>query len=324
MTIAGSTGDSAAAAAAELNRRFGVPGQAGFRTTSNGLLIADLANPFATGSICLQGGHLLGWQPRTQAAPVIWLSEAARFEPGRAIRGGVPVCWPWFGGHPTDASLPSHGFARTAPWTVTACTPQADGATRIALALDRAALRASLPPDRTGGVGLDGFDLELTATIGATLRVELVTSNHGDAELSISEALHAYFRVADVGAIAVDGLDGAAYIDQVDGNHRKVQRGAIRFTGEVDRVFVDNPATCRIDDPGLDRRIEIEKSGSRSTIVWSPAAEKAQRLGDLGDGAAGWRTMVCVESGNAFDDTVRVPAGASQRLAFEVRVGPLG
>jgi D-hexose-6-phosphate mutarotase len=314
-------------AAAELNRRFGVPGQVEFRATPHGLLVADLANTQATGAICLQGGHLLQWQPRTQPTPVIWMSEAARFEPGRAIRGGVPVCWPWFGANPTDASLPSHGFARTAPWAVTACTAHADGGTRITLALDRAALRASLAPERTGGIGFDQFDLELTATIGATLRVELVTSNRGDVELAISEALHAYFRVADVGAIAIDGLDGAAYIDQVDGNSRKVQRGAIRFDGEVDRVFVGSTATCRIDDPGLERRIEIEKSGSNSTVVWSPAAEKAQRLGDLGGevgGKAGWRTMVCVESANAFDDTVRIAAGANHRLAFDVRVGPRG
>ena len=287
--------------AAGLTERFGVAGRLAFRATPAGLVIAELANEHAAASLCLQGGQVLDWTPRGAAAPVIWLSPGARFEPGRAIRGGVPVCWPWFGPHPSDPTQPAHGFARVSPWRFVAHEQAGGGASRIVLALDL--------PDR---------DLQLTATVGTTLRIELQTGNPTGAEIVLTEALHAYFGVGDVGAIEIDGLDGSSYVDQVDGRKAKRQHGSIRFDGEFDNVY-DSAAAVRIIDPQLGRQIEIRKTGSRSTVVWSPGAAKARKLGDLGGGDA-WRTMVCVESANALDNVVRVAPGATRQLAFEVSV----
>jgi D-hexose-6-phosphate mutarotase len=292
-----------------LNRRFSPGRQLVFREAGE-VVVAEIDTPLASASLCLQGAHLMTWRPRAQAEPVVWLSELAKPAPGKSIRGGMPVCWPWFGPHATDAKLPAHGFARTVPWELAAARVLGDGAVEFALGLTVNERTRALWPHRTRA--------ELRLTVGATLKAALTTFNEDDHAVVIGEALHTYFHIGDIAAVRVRGLEGCDYLDKVDGGARRQQRGAIRFTGETDRVYVNTAAECVIEDERLRRRIHVAKSGSRSTVVWTPWTEKADRMGDFGPD--GWRSMVCVESANAAENAVTIKPGGSHALAVEYRV----
>ncbi|MGQ9860411.1 MAG: D-hexose-6-phosphate mutarotase [Thiobacillaceae bacterium] len=295
------------------NDRFAQPGLV-FRDDPSGLVFAEIDNAHATASVCLQGAHLVTWRPKDQVHPVVWVSEAARFAPGKSIRGGVPVCWPWFGPHAMEGAFPAHGFARTVPWQVTATETLDDGATCIALVL--------LQNEQTRVLFPHACRLELMLTVGIALDASLVSTNLDTEPLVIGEALHTYFQIGDIGQARVLGLDGCTYVDKVDGGARKRQDGPVTFAGETDRVYVDTEARCVIEDPVLGRRIVIDKSGSRSTVVWTPWQEKAEKMGDLGPNE-GWRRMVCVESGNALDNVLRLAPGEAHVLSVSYRAEPL-
>jgi D-hexose-6-phosphate mutarotase len=293
-----------------LSSRFGIPGQLQFRDDPCGLTFAEIDNAGGVARICLQGAHIVSWRPKSQAEPVVWVSEQAKYGPGKSIRGGVPVCWPWFGPHASEKTFPGHGFARTVLWQVSGSAALANGDTQVRFML--------MPNDQTRNQFPKACRVELVATVGASLGVELVTTNLDTEAVEIGEALHTYFRIGDIGSATVTGLENAASVDKVDGGQRKTQVGPVAFSGEVDRVYVNTDGECVIVDPDLQRRIRIAKTGSRSTVVWTPWQEKAEKMGDFGPGRhnqGGWREMVCVESGNALDNVVTVPAGASHTLS---------
>ncbi len=177
--------------AAQLDKHFGIPGQISFSAGPGGLTVAELRNPFATAQIALHGGHVLSYQPAGQA-PVLWVSSQSRYEPGTAIRGGIPVCWPWFADHPSDAAKPAHGFARTATWQVVQALTNAWGAGQLRLRLEPSAATRALWPF--------SFRLELVGTVGATLEVELVASNTGEEPFHATAALHSYFTATSPSA----------------------------------------------------------------------------------------------------------------------------
>lgn len=292
----------------DLNSRHGQPGLK-FVEGAGGLTFAEIDNAGGSASICLQGAHIVTWKPKTQAEPVVWVSDLAKYGPGKSIRGGVPVCWPWFGPHATEKAFPGHGFARTVMWQVTGSETLANGDLRVKFML--------MANDQTHAQFPKACRAELVATVGATLQVDLVTTNLDTETVEVGEALHTYFRIGDIGTAKVTGLENAEYVDKVDGGQRKTQSGAIAFSGEVDRVYVNTDAACVIEDLDLKRRIRIAKSGSRSTVVWTPWVEKAEKMGDFGPGKhnqGGWREMVCVESGNAVDNVVSVAAGEAHTM----------
>lgn len=291
---------------------------ASFKKGPGGLLFANIANDLATARVCLQGAHLTEWQPRSQAAPVIFMAAAAQFAPGKAIRGGIPICWPWFGPNDADPAQPSHGFARTANWQSTGTVQEQSGATRLRLLLtDDAATRARWP---------QSFRLEYEITVGETLELSLSTTNTGSAAFLVGEALHTYFTVGDIESAQVVGLDGVTYEDKATGGTRRTQAGAITFGSEVDRLFVDTESPCSLIDASLKRRIHITKTCSRSTVVWNPGYDKASRMADLGVAPSplgSWRQMVCVESANAAENQVTVAPGQTHRLGVVYRVDAL-
>lgn len=300
--------------AQQLNTQFGIEGQLNFREDESGLVIAEIDNAQATALLCLQGAHLMEWKPKSQAVPVVWLSRDAKLAAGKSIRGGAPVCWPWFGAHATEGSFPGHGFARTVPWKVIESGTEPDGATRLTLRLVASEkTRAQWPHDCT---------LDLTVTVGDTLRMEMATENTGASDFVIGEALHTYFRIGDIGAVRVAGLEGCDYWDKVGGSTLRKQDGAIAFSGETDRVYIDTAAECVIEDEQLKRRIHIAKSGSQSTVVWTPWTDKAGKMGDMGQ-PDGWREMVCVESANAVNNVVTIAAGTRHTLTVVYRAESL-
>ena len=263
-----------------------------------------------TGEIYLHGAHVTAWQPRG-AAPVIWMSRASVFAPGRPIRGGIPICFPWFGPHPSDSSRPAHGFARLRLWTLDAVERTADDAVAVTLSLQTGAETRELWPHRSA--------LTFTAIFGPQLSLELRVRNLGDDACAIQEALHTYFAVGDIRAVAIEGLAGATYLDKVRNGARCVQDAApIRFAGETDRPYLDTEATTTIVDTSLARRIVIEKRGSRTTVVWNPWIAKAAAMPDFGDDE--WPSMVCVETANAVDNALTLAPGAEHRLQALIRV----
>lgn len=296
----------------ELNSRFALPDLLSFQEGPGGLTVANVTSPQGEAMISLSGGHVMSWHP-TGEKPVLWLSGFAKFAPNKSIRGGVPVCWPWFGPHATESSFPGHGFARTVPWNVVATEATAEGVVSLTLELEQPeASRAQWP---------HASRARLTVSVGRELGLSLATRNLGGEAFVLGEALHTYFAVGDIRQAPIMGLAGCTYVDKVDGSTRKVQEGAIAIGSEVDRVYVDTEADCAIEDASLGRRIRIRKSGSRSTVVWNPWSAKAEKMGDFGpDGHLG---MVCVESGNALENVVNLAPGAEHVMNCVVSVEAL-
>ncbi len=287
-----------------LNQQFAIAGQLEFTAEANGLVVARIANNHAQSVIALQGAHIMNFQPKGEA-PLIWLSPAAKLAPGKSIRGGVPVCWPWFGAHATESNFSAHGFARTVLWQVAASEALPDGGTRIAFGLPQSAIPSVQWPH--------ACRVRFVVTVGKTLAVELITENTGNAPFEISEALHTYFAISDVDNTRITGLEDCVFLDKVDEFRRKTQADAITIPSEVDRVYVNTEGDCLIEDRGLKRRIRIAKRGSRSTVVWNPWIEKSAKMGDFGSDT-GYRGMVCVESANAAENVVSIAPGTAHSL----------
>lgn len=287
-----------------LNQQFAIPGHVDFVAGPGGLIQASINNGLASAEILLQGAQVIGWQAG-HAAPVIWLSKGARFEAGKAIRGGIPICWPWFGPHPETPALPAHGFARTAFWEVAHTEAFPNGATCIDFKLQASASTLALWPHE--------FELHYRVTVSQTLTLELLTHNPGNSAFTITEALHTYFAVGDIGDITIDGLAGCAYVDKVDQEKTKIERGNVQIDSETDRVYLDTPGEFNITDPRLKRRIHVHAEDSYSTVVWNPWQIKSEKMGDMGQD--GYRTMVCMEGGNAYNNAVTVPSGQTHRLS---------
>lgn len=289
-----------------LNSRFGLPGALQFVDSGADLPMAEIHTPHASARVALQGAQVLTWQPAGQK-PVLWVSKASVYEPGKGVRGGVPVCWPWFGAR---AGLPAHGFVRTRMWQVRDASQ--DEAGQVVLRLGTA--------DDAGTRALwdFAFDLELIVTVGQTLNMALVTRNTGTAPFTITDALHSYFCVGDIAHTTVQGLDGCAYLDKVQNFAQALQTGAVEFIGETDRIYLDTTADCLIDDKALGRRIRVAKQGSTSTVVWNPWSEREKALADMAAGEH--REMLCVETCNAGPDQVTLAPGGTHSLVAMVSV----
>ncbi len=288
---------------AELNANHAIKGVLEFVEQAPGVILAQIGNEYATASVSLYAGQVLTFQP-AGAAPVLWLSETAFYVPGKAIRGGIPVCWPWFGPHAGDSSKPAHGFVRTAQWNVVGSRQLEDGQTELTLQIvDNEATRALWP---------HAFELTLTVTVGEHLDVTLTTRNTGKEAFEISEALHTYFNVGDIRQIGVLGLEEAAFLDKVDGGKEKTQHGPVQFVGETDNVYLNTLGSNAITDPVLERSIILGKSGSHTTVVWNPWEGKCAKMADTP--ADGWEKMVCVEAANAFPG-IKVEGGQEHQLS---------
>jgi glucose-6-phosphate 1-epimerase len=249
---------------------------------------------------------VLSWQPTGQA-PVIWLSKAAVFESGKSVRGGVPVCWPWFGAREGNTA---HGFVRTRLWDVRETSINAD---------KQVVLRLGIADDAiTRAVWDFAFDLELVVSVGASLSMELITRNTGDQPFTVTEALHTYFDIGDIGQTQVFGLDGTDYLDKVNQFAKRAQTGAVEFTGETDRIYFNTLADCLIDDPVRHRHMRISKTGSSASVVWNPWSGREKDIADMACGE--YRGMVCVETANAGLHQVTVEPGAIHALTARIEV----
>lgn len=296
----------------KLNQKYGIHDQLVFAEGPGGFIVAEMRNPHAEATIALHGGHIMSFRPRDHE-PVLWLSRNSHFKTGKAIRGGIPVCWPWFADHPTDTDKPAHGFVRTAVWSVSESEQRKDGSTRLKLFITDSEETRKLWPHR--------FRLEIDITVSDVLSTKLISTNTDNKPFRFGGALHSYFNISSISNIVIKGLEGCPFIDKVDQGRRKVQDGSISFKSETDRIYLDTKADCIIEDSGMHRRITISKNGSRTTVVWNPWIDKARRMQDFGDGE--YKSMVCVETANADTDVITLAPGNTHTLESIIRLESL-
>ncbi|HQY32887.1 D-hexose-6-phosphate mutarotase [Actinotalea sp.] len=253
--------------------------------------------------VVLQGAHVTRWIPPGRA-DVLWLSPTATFAPGTAVRGGVPLCFPWFGGGPDGTLTPSHGYARLTPWRLLEATEHADGV-ELVLGLDPA----------PGG---DGLAATYRITLGAALGLELAVRNVAAVPVGFEAALHTYLAVSDVRDVAVTGLGGARYLDRLGGPDLVRQDvDVLRLTGETDRIYQGTDATVVVHDAAAARRLAVAKAGSASTVVWNPWAATGEAMADVGPA---WSSMLCVETANVREHAVRLAPGTEHVMATSIAV----
>lgn len=301
----------------DLNERFSIPGVVDFAQDAQGLLFAEIHGPAARATLYMQGAHLTAWQPHG-FEPVIYLSPRSEFKPGKAIRGGIPVVFPWFGprkGEPVpphaDEPGPMHGFARIEEWEVMFAAVSGEDV-NLTLALG--------PTKLSTANGFGSFRIAMHLRIGRTLSVELAVVNDAEREpLVFEEALHTYLQVADATQVRVNGLGGVEYIDKRDDFKRKtLPAGPLHLTEATDRVFLNTESAVVVDDPAGGRRITVGKAGSRTTVVWNPWSTLTPDFPDLPPD--GWRSMVAVETANVGPNAVTLAGGQTHSMAFHIAV----
>jgi len=278
-----------------------------FVEIEHGFTYIEINNARAHATISTYSGQLLSYRPLGQKDDLLFVSDKAYYEDGKAIKGGIPVCWPWFGADPDARGRPAHGFVRNRQWEVSASESLADGSTRVVLDLTDS--------DATRSIWPHPFKLSIEITVGDTLRVALLTHNTGDNSITISQALHTYLRVGDISKVRVLGLDGTEYLDKMDNSSRKTQAGPVTIDGEVDRIYTGVAGELVLDDASLARKIRITSRGCSTAVVWNPWLETAASMGDLDDDD--YRKMLCVETANAGPETIAIAAGGEYRLEAE-------
>jgi glucose-6-phosphate 1-epimerase len=263
----------------------------------------EVATPACNALVSLQGAQLLR-MASVAGEELCWLSPGARFLPGRAVRGGIPLCFPWFGTHPANPALPAHGFARVRDWRLADATVVTDGSVSLCFELaDDAATRALWP---------HAFRATLNYTLGAALTLDFMVTNAGEAAFAFGFALHNYLPVTDVSSLRIEGLGGLPYTDKLANNARlRLPEGALRISGETDRVFHAAGGRYRVVDEVTGVTLELDATDCRDVVVWNPWATKAASLGDVP--ADAWRRMVCVECGNTGATDVQLAPGETRR-----------
>tara|TARA_R110001583_G_scaffold41891_1_gene133148 strand:- start:45077 stop:45991 length:915 start_codon:yes stop_codon:yes gene_type:complete len=284
----------------QLNQQFGIKGQLEFSPGDNGFVMIDISNQYAKATISTYAGQIVSYQPHGQAEDLFFLSNKAIYQEGKAIRGGVPICWPWFGDDTSGFERPPHGFVRNQQWQVKSTETLEDG--RISVTL------ATADNEMTRELWHYEFNLELQFIIGTQLELTLKTKNTGKQFFTITQALHTYFKVSDVSNVLIKGLNGKPYIDKLDSFTIKQQTDDIMVSDEIDRIYQKSPKHISMTDSGFNRTITISSYGSDTTVVWNPWATSISNLADLDEES--YRHFVCVETANVFTDSLTIiPAG---------------
>ncbi len=256
------------------------------------LPVIVIDHPRVRAAVTLQGAHLVAWQPAGEEA-VLWLSDASAFKDGVAIRGGIPVCWPWFG----KVASPNHGFARILPWQLSEHQENDQQVTLTLTLHDSAATEQYWPKP---------FTLKAIFVLGKTCSVTL----EAQGDFQNTTALHSYFNIGDITKVSISGL-GGSYIDKVKNGVTARQTGDLTFTGaEVDRVYTGPEPVSLIHDPLLKRVIEVHHHNYSDVVAWNPGAELVKQIGDITD--EGYKTYVCVETARVNDPLVAAPSAPAR------------
>lgn len=293
----------------ELSAKFSIKGTAEVLEGNGGLAKVQIRGSECEAEIYLHGAQVTSWKPKG-GDEVIFLSSQSHWQEGIAIRGGIPVCFPWFRAKAGDPNAPSHGFARTRIWQLESITAE-QGAVKVSLSTES--------DDQTKKWWPGDFRILLQATFGSRLTLELEVTNIGTTPFRFEEALHTYHRVGSIATTTIAGLEGADYLDNTDSNRRKTQQAEITVIGPTDRAYLNTTSPVRITDTELERVIAMEKKNSLTTVVWNPWISGAQGLSDLGNDE--WAQMICVEASNIRDFAVDLAAGQKHLMTSSIHVG---
>jgi glucose-6-phosphate 1-epimerase len=292
----------------ELDHRFGISDVARVSEGHGGLARVEINTPLAHGEIYLHGAHVTSWRPAGNEE-VLFLSTKSRWEEGQAIRGGIPICFPWFRGKADDPHAPAHGFVRTRSWQLYSIVENRAGVAVTVFIESDEQTRRWWPGE---------FRLVHRVTFGSELKLELTCINTGRTQFHFEEALHTYSRVADVKDVCLQGLDGIRFLDNTDANKEKVQVGNLTVASQTDDAFMNTENTVDLLDPKMDRRIRLQKAKSTTTVVWNPWQEGARRLQDLGEGE--WMQFLCVEASNIMGAAVTLAPGQEHTMTAVLTV----
>jgi glucose-6-phosphate 1-epimerase len=284
-----------------LNRKYGLENDLVFDVHPNGLVRANVQTNQCAGEFFLQGAHVTKYQPASETHPVLFMSQQALYMPGKAIRGGIPICFPWFNSHPSDPNLPAHGWARTSVWNPVQ-TQKIDGQIEVVL-----------------GLAKDGFDLIYRISMGDTLKVSLEVRNAADVPLDYEIALHTYFSLGSIENVSIAGdLENCEHYDQLTQKRHEPEKQRIRFVQETDRIYYGQASRIVLDDPAWQRSIQIDSLGSQATVVWNPWIDKSKRMADFGD--LEYLQMCCIETANIRQKSVRLAPGQTRTTTAEFQV----
>ena len=288
----------------QLNADYGIANKVKFIKGKGGFPTIEISNEYAQATISVYAAQVLSFKPVNQSE-VMFLSSQAYYQSGKAMKGGTPICWPWFGPDPEAKGRSSHGFVRNRLWQMRDVVSTQDGATQVIMGLVDTA--------ETREIWDYSFDVAIAITVGSSLTIELITQNTGQEPFSITQALHTYFQIADINQVAVLGLAGKTYLDKVDGGRQKTQAGTVTFSGECDRIYLDVPSELVIEDRAGNRKIKVTATNSKTAIVWNPGADISANMEDLGD--RDYMSFVCVETANAANEIIEVAAGDHYKIA---------
>lgn len=293
---------------AALNAQHAIPGIAQIIEPFPNMPAVRITSSSCAATMHLHGAHVTSWRP-AGSEEIIFVSSKARYVDGQAIRGGIPTCFPWFRGKGDDAQAPAHGFVRTKNWNLRSIKTQGQGVTVTMSTSSDDATKKWWPHE---------FRAELRVTLGRDLKLEFVVENAGSSACRYEEALHTYYLVGDIASARVQGLDGASYLDNTDGNREKKQAGEVRVGQATDSAYVNNESALEVIDPVLKRRIHIRKENSRTTVIWNPWKEAAEKMADMG--AEEWKKMLCVEGANILGNAIKLNAGEQHTTTVTMAV----
>ncbi|GJL75522.1 D-hexose-6-phosphate mutarotase [Nitrosomonas sp.] len=293
----------------QLNADHGIAGQVEFIEGNGGLTMIQVSTPKANALISIHAGQVLSYQPSGEE-DILFLSSKAYYQDGKAIKGGAPVCWPWFGPDPEGRGRPGHGFVRNRPWNVLSTEATPDDDIKITLGL------TDTPETRE--IWPHAFELTQEIVVGDSLNLTLITRNTGSELFSITQAFHTYFKVGDITQTSVMGLQDCTYTDKVDNSAEKKQEGVVTIASEVDRIYHNVSNTMIIDDKALDRCIQILSQGNKTAVVWNPWEKISAEMADLED--ADYKRLLCVETTNAASDVIAIAPGQEFRLVADYSV----
>lgn len=290
----------------ELGRQLGIPDVARVSEGNGGLARVQITGAFGEGEMYLHGAQVTSWKPAGDE--VLFISTKAHWEKGQAIRGGIPICFPWFRGKLDDPHAPAHGFVRTKIWQLESIIQNENGVSVTMLTQSDEHTRKWWPGE---------FRLVHRVTFGSELRLELVCMNTGTTPFCFEEALHTYNRIANIQDARVQGLDSVSYLDNTAANEKKTQRGDAIIASLTDRAYCNTQNEVDLLD-SKKRRIRLRKEHSLCTVVWNPWSEGAARLQDLADGE--WRQFLCIEASNILDAAINLAPGQEHRMAAVLTV----
>jgi len=291
-------------------QKFVIPNIVRFDKNRFGLTKLLITNEFSEAEIYLYGGNLTHFKPKGEKE-VIFEGRKSEMDPDKTLHAGIPICWPWFGPHPTDETKPQHGFARNRLWQIKKVEQLHTGETQIVLGLNE--------DEETLKLFAYSFSLELTFTVGKQLCIDLKTYNSSTKPFSFTQALHSYFFLSDIDNTTVHGVEKTPYIDATDHMKKKIETAPLHIDRVINRVYIPTDSRCEIIDTGAHRKITIEKEGSHATTIWNPGSHNGLHdlPGDL------YRKFVCIETVNTADDVIILEPGASYHIIQKIHVSKL-